>query len=50
MNPKKLKPKNNRTMTMIHPNAAAIDIGATMHTAAVNHQAPSVARGSSADC
>ena len=35
MNPKRSKPKNDRTMPMIHPNAAAIDIGATMHTAAV---------------
>jgi len=35
MNPKRSKPKNDRTMPMIHPNAAAIDIGATMHMAAV---------------
>ena len=35
MNPKRSKPKNDRTMPMIQPNAAAIDIGATMHTAAV---------------
>src|SRR5947207_13742635 len=35
MNPKRSKPKNDRTMPMIHPNAAAIDIGATMHTVAV---------------
>ena len=25
-----------RTMSVVHPNAAAIDVGATMHTAAVN--------------
>src|ERR1700752_3793695 len=36
MNPKRSKPKNDRTMPMIHPNAAAIDVGATMHMAAVN--------------
>src|SRR5246500_3689548 len=35
MNPKRSKPKNDRTMPMIPPNAAAIDIGATMHMAAV---------------
>ena len=35
MNPKRSKPKNDRTMPMIHPNAAAIDIGAAMHMAAV---------------
>jgi hypothetical protein len=35
MNPERSKSKNDRTMPMIHPNAAAIDIGATMHTAAV---------------
>src|SRR5271154_6523473 len=27
---------NRRTMSMVHPNAAAIDVGATMHMAAVN--------------
>ena len=35
MNRKRSKPKNDRTMPMVHPNAAAIDIGATMHMAAV---------------
>src|SRR4051812_25381764 len=29
------KPKSERTMPTVHPNAAAIDIGATMHMAAV---------------
>src|ERR1700723_4734254 len=29
------KPKTQRTMPMVHPNAAAIDVGATMHMAAV---------------
>ena len=29
------KPKTQRTMPMVHANAAAIDIGATMHMAAV---------------
>jgi hypothetical protein len=29
-------------MTMIHPNAAAIDIGATMHMAAVSPNRSSV--------
>ena len=28
--------KDRRTIPMVHPNAAAIDVGATMHTAAVN--------------
>src|SRR6516162_10827180 len=32
---KKGKPKNDRAMSMVHPNAAAIDVGATMHMAAV---------------
>ena len=27
---------NRRTMSVVHPNAAAIDVGATMHMAAVN--------------
>jgi transposase len=35
MNRKRSKSKIDRTMPMVHPNAAAIDIGATMHMAAV---------------
>ena len=35
MNRKRSKPKIDRTMPMVHPNAAAIDVGATMHMAAV---------------
>ena len=35
MNPERSKPKNDRKMPMVHPNAAAIDVGATMHMAAV---------------
>jgi transposase len=35
MNRKRSKSKLNRTMPMVHPNAAAIDVGATMHMAAV---------------
>lgn len=35
MNRKKSKSKVDRTMPMVHPNAAAIDVGATMHMAAV---------------
>src|SRR5665647_3890912 len=35
MNRNRSKPKIDRTMPMVHPNAAAIDIGATMHMAAV---------------
>src|SRR4029079_7758638 len=35
MNHKRSKPKVDRTMPMVHQNAAAIDIGATMHMAAV---------------
>jgi len=35
MNRKRAKSKIDRTMPMVHPNAAAIDIGATMHMAAV---------------
>ena len=35
MNRNKSKSKIDRTMPMVHPNAAAIDIGATMHMAAV---------------
>jgi len=35
MNRKRPTHKTNRTMPMIHPNAAAIDVGATMHMAAV---------------
>ena len=31
----KSKSKRDRTMPMVHPNAAAIDVGATMHMAAV---------------
>ena len=30
------KNKNRPTMSVLHPNAAAIDVGATMHMAAVN--------------
>ena len=36
MNRKRSKPKIDRTMPMVHPNAAAIDVGATMHMAAVS--------------
>jgi hypothetical protein len=32
----KSKDKDRRTMLVVHPNAAAIDVGATMHMAAVN--------------
>lgn len=35
MNRSKSKSRADRTMPMVHPNAAAIDIGATMHMAAV---------------
>ena len=35
MNRKRSKAKIDRTMPMVHPNAAAIDIGTTMHVAAV---------------
>jgi transposase len=35
MNRKSSKPKSGRSMPMVHPNAAAIDVGATMHMAAV---------------
>jgi transposase len=35
MNRNRSKPKIDRTMPMVHPNAAAIDIGATIHMAAV---------------
>ena len=35
MKRKRSKPKIDRTMPMVHPNAAAIDVGATMHMAAV---------------
>jgi len=35
MNRKKSKSKVDHTMPMVHPNAAAIDVGATMHMAAV---------------
>src|ERR1039458_7353240 len=35
MNRKRSKPKIDRRMPMVHPNAAAIDVGATMHMAAV---------------
>src|SRR5439155_15268756 len=35
MNPKRSKSRHDRKMPMVHPNAAAIDIGATMHMAAV---------------
>src|SRR5947207_15977981 len=36
MNPKRSKSRNDGKMPMVHPNAAAIDVGATMHMAAVN--------------
>src|ERR1700720_641641 len=36
MNPKRSKSRNGGKMPMMHPNAAAIDVGATMHMAAVN--------------
>src|SRR5215470_1883501 len=32
----KSKNKDHRAMSVVHPNAAAIDVGATMHMAAVN--------------
>jgi hypothetical protein len=35
MNPKRSKSRNAGKMPMVHPNAAAIDVGATMHMAAV---------------
>ena len=35
MNRKKSKRKIDRTMPVVHTNAAAIDVGATMHMAAV---------------
>jgi hypothetical protein len=35
MKRKRSKPKIDRTMPMVHTNAAAIDFGATMHMAAV---------------
>jgi transposase len=35
MNPKRSKSRNGGKMPMMHPNAAAIDVGATMHMAAV---------------
>src|SRR5271154_573730 len=35
MNRKQSKSKMDRTMPTVHPNAAAIDVGATMHMAAV---------------
>jgi hypothetical protein len=31
MNPKRSKSRNAGKMPMVHPNAAAIDVGATMH-------------------
>ena len=41
MNPKRSKSRVDRKMSMVHPNAAAIDVGATMHMAAVGaDQAP----------
>ncbi|WP_246708900.1 MULTISPECIES: hypothetical protein [Bradyrhizobium] len=33
MNPKRSKSKDGGKMPMVHPNAAAIDVGATMHMA-----------------
>jgi len=35
MNTKRSKSRNDGKMPMVHPNAAAIDVGATMHMAAV---------------
>ena len=35
MNRKQSKSKMDRTLPTVHPNAAAIDVGATMHMAAV---------------
>jgi hypothetical protein len=35
MNPKRSKSRHSRKMPLVHPNAAAIDVGATMHMAAV---------------
>src|SRR5258708_19592797 len=35
MNRKRSRAKIDRKMPMVHPNAAAIDVGATMHMAAV---------------
>ena len=35
MNRKTSKSRVDRTMPMMHPNAAAIDVGATLHIAAV---------------
>ena len=35
MNRKRSRAKVDRKMPMVHPNAAAIDVGATMHMAAV---------------
>ena len=35
MNSKRSKSRNSSKMPMVHPNAAAIDVGATMHMAAV---------------
>jgi transposase len=35
MNRKRSKSKIDRAIAMVHPNAAAIDVGATMHMAAV---------------
>ena len=35
MNHTRSKSKNGSKMPMVHPNAAAIDVGATMHMAAV---------------
>jgi hypothetical protein len=34
MNRNRSKSTVDRTMPMVHPNAAAIDVGATMHMAA----------------
>src|SRR6202043_126119 len=36
MKRKRTKSKVDRTMPMVHPNAAAIDVGATIHMAAVS--------------
>ena len=47
---KKLRSKNDRTMPMVHPNAAAIDVGSTLLMAAVRadpHQSRSAVSGPS---
>lgn len=45
MNPKRSKSRNGGKMQMMHPDAAAIDVGATMHMAAVRaDRAPEAVR------